>query len=404
MHDYIKRNIEAQIQRDIQQFPAVALVGPRQCGKSTSAKEIGKAFPHFLYLDLERPSDQRKLRDPELFFSANKDALICLDEIQRVPELFPVLRSVIDERQRPGQFLILGSASRDLLQQSSETLAGRIVYEELTPFLYNEVQHTPNRSILRFWFRGGFPQSLRPQSDEKSSRWREQFIRTYLERDIPQMGFRIPAENMRKLWTMCAHYHGQLLNASALANALRVSSTTVHSHLDILEQTFMVRLLQPYVTNTKKRLVKSPKLYIRDAGILHELLEVRSLNALFAHPQIGASWEGLVIEQITATLPRWRPSFYRTAKGAELDLLLESGTRRLAFECKASSNPLLTKGFYASMEDLGVEHAWVVVPEGSSSPINKHITLISLSDCVAMLKQRYAETSATADESNTQQP
>ncbi len=389
MHGYIIRKIEKRILKDLQQFPVVAILGPRQCGKSTTAKELGKSIPNFLYLDLERPSDLRKLTDPELFFNSNSRSLVCLDEIQRVPHLFPVLRSIIDSRQRPGQFFILGSASRDLLQQSSESLAGRIVYNELTSFKYDEIFSLPKMKIQQYWLRGGFPDSLLALSDEASSRWRENFIRTYLERDIPQMGFRIPSENIRRLWTMCAHYHGQLLNASTLANALNITSTTVRSQLDMLEQTFMVRLLLPYMTNTKKRLTKSPKLYLRDSGILHELLELREINNILSHPQVGASWEGLAMENIITTLSGWNFSFYRTSNGAEIDLIVQQGKTRLAFEFKASSNPSLSKGFYSSLEEVGVEHAWVVVPEGGSSPITKHVTLISLKECLSLLMKEY---------------
>lgn len=389
MHGYVSRAIEHNIKADLKQFPAVAILGPRQCGKSTTAQEIGKQHSNFIYLDLERPSDQRKLRDPELFFNSNPSALICLDEIQRVPNIFPVLRSIIDQNKRPGQFLILGSASRDLLKQSSETLAGRIAYNELTPFVYSEISADPKMNIQQYWLRGGFPNSLLTDSDVTSARWRENFIRTYLERDIPQMGFNIPAESLRRLWTMCAHYHGQMLNASALSNALDVSSTTVRSHLDILEQTFTVRLLKPYINNTKKRLVKSPKLYIRDSGLVHELLEVRDINNLLAHPRVGASWEGLALENIIITLPQWRPSFYRTTNGAAIDLVLERGQIRLAFEFKAASNPDITRGFYSAIEDIGVEQAWVVVPTGDASPVNTQITISGLQDCLVVLAQRY---------------
>ncbi|EKD76290.1 MAG: hypothetical protein ACD_43C00163G0001 [uncultured bacterium] len=389
MHGYVSRAIEHNIKGDLKQFPAVAILGPRQCGKSTTAQEIGKRYSNFIYLDLERPSDQRKLRDPELFFNSNQAALICLDEIQRVPNIFPVLRSIIDQNKRPGQFLILGSASRDLLKQSSETLAGRIAYNELTPFVYSEISADPKMSIQQYWLRGGFPNSLLTDSNTNSARWRENFIRTYLERDIPQMGFNITAESLRRLWTMCAHYHGQMLNASELANALNISSTTVRSHLDILEQTFTVRLLKPYINNTKKRLVKSPKLYIRDSGLVHELLEVRDINNLLAHPRVGASWEGLVLENIITTLPQWRPSFYRTTNGAEIDLVLERGQTSLAFEFKAASNPDITRGFYSAIEDIGIEQAWVVVPTGDASPVNKQITISNLQDCLVILAQRY---------------
>lgn len=390
MQGYLQRTIEHQIRKDLRQFPAVAILGPRQCGKSTTAKEIGNNISNFLYLDLERPSDQRKLRDPELFFSANPDALICLDEIQRVPILFPVLRSIIDHRQRPGQFLILGSASRDLIQQSSESLAGRIAYTELTPFSYREVAHAPRMDLNTYWLRGGFPASVLATDTAASARWRENFIRTYLERDIPQMGFRVLADEIRKLWTMCAHYNGQTLNTMALGNALDISHVAVRTRLEILQQTFMLRLLQPLSSNRKKRLVKSPKMYIRDSGVLHELLELGDMNDLLAHPQVGASWEAVVIENVIAALPQWRPSFYRTATGVELDLVLERGKHRLAFECKASLDPLLSRGFYTAVQDIKPEHTWVVVPEGSASPVSNSVTIVSLQECITLLTKKYA--------------
>lgn len=388
MHGYVSRNIEHQIKADLKQFPAVALIGPRQCGKSTTAQVIGEQYTNFIYLDLERPSDQRKLRDPELFFRSNDKALVCLDEVQLAPHIFPVLRSLIDERiQRASQFLILGSASRDLLQQSSETLAGRIAYNELTPFTYNEILKPVTRSLQQYWVRGGFPNSVLVDTDTASARWRENFVRTYLERDIPQIGFRVPAERIGRLWRMCAHYHGQLLNASGLGNALGVTSTTIRHHLEILEQTFMIRLLQPRLSNAKKRLVKSPKLYIRDSGILHTLLEIADMNSILAHPQVGASWEGLGIENVITALPGWTPSFYRTSNGAELDLIMEYGQTRLGFEFKAASNPVLSKGFYAALHDIKPNHTWVVIPEGTPSPLQKNVTVCSLTDCIAQIQE-----------------
>ncbi len=265
MQEFVQRKLYARINRLLQDFPAVAILGPRQCGKTTLALEIARKTEPSIYVDLERPSDARKLRDPELYFRQYQDRLACLDEIHRQPDLFPLLRGVIDEHRRNGRFLILGSASRDLIRQSSETLAGRIAYLELTPFLLSEAAgHSPtDPSVAQtLWLRGGFPDSYLARDTAASLEWRENFIRTFLERDIPQLGFNIPAETLRRLWRMLAHSHGQQLNSSRLGEAIGVSHTTIRSYLDLLSQTFMIRLLQPQHANLKKRLVKSPKVSV----------------------------------------------------------------------------------------------------------------------------------------------
>ena len=315
---YVSRALLASIQSDLKLFPVVAVLGPRQCGKSTLAKALIQDYSEkSLYLDLERPSDVQKLHDPELFFDLHQDTLICLDEIQRIPDLFNVLRSVVDQRGRNGQFLILGSASRDLLRQSSETLAGRIAYLELTPFTVKEVlQVQPD--IFTCLVRGGFPDSLLADNDHDSLRWRRNFIRTYLERDIPQLGIQIPAASLERLWKMCAHHHGQLLNQSQFGQALGVSHTTVRTYIDLLSQTFMLRVLPPLQSNLKKRLVKSPRIYIRDTGILHALLELETIDDIIGHPVFGAAWESMVIENVLAAFPDWRGYFYRSASGSEI--------------------------------------------------------------------------------------
>jgi len=378
-HPWLARQLRAAVDDHLAAFPAVAVLGPRQCGKSTLAKDLIRDRQQSIYLDLERPSDLRKLADPELFFDAHREELICLDEIQRVPELFTVLRSVIDSRYRPGQFLILGSASRDLIRQSSETLAGRIAHLELTPFLWSEVETVPYQ-LNTYFVRGGFPRSLLARSDEASFDWRVHFVRTFLERDIPLLGIRIPSTTIERTWKMCAHYHGQLLNLSRLGEALGVRHPTVRSYIDLLSQTFMLRLLPPLHVNLKKRLVKSPKIYLRDTGILHALLEVTTFDDLLGHPVVGASWEGLVIENVLAARPAWRGSFYRTAKGAELDLVLERGQQRIAIECKMSSAPKVTQGFWNALEDLGIGEAWIIAPVKESYPLGKGVTVMSLSE------------------------
>jgi predicted AAA+ superfamily ATPase len=337
-----------------------------------------------VHLDLERPSDLRKLADPEAFFSLHRDVLVCLDEIQRVPDLFPVLRSVVDQQGRNGQFLVLGSASPGLLRQGSESLAGRISFLELTPFLLNEVVgESPSRDTQTLWLRGGFPRSHLAGSDRSSYGWRANFVRTFLERDIPQLGSSVPSERLGRFWRMCAHEHGQVLNASKLASALGVSGHTVRSYLDLLEKTFMVRLLAPCEANLKKRLVKSPKVYLRDSGVLHALLEIRSHDDLLGHPARGASWEGYVIDQVIALLPSWRPSFFRTRVGAEIDLVLELGRRRIAIECKASSAPKLARGFWSGLEDLGIEEAYVVAPVDAPYPVAPGIAVLPLAELLA---------------------
>lgn len=384
MQGYLSRHLEPTIQESLLDFPAVAILGPRQAGKTTLAQEIVRARPGSTYLDLERPSDLRKLDDPELFFrlrqAQHPEALVCLDEIQRAPDLFPVLRSVLDSGGHNGQLLLLGSASRDLLRQSSESLAGRIRFLELTPFLATELDlaDTDSAGLARLWLRGGFPRSLLARSDESSRQWRESFVRSFLERDIPQLGFSIPAAALHRLWRMLAHLHGQVLNASKLGAALGISHTTARSQIDLLAQTFMVRQIEPLEANVKKRLVKSPKLYLRDSGILHALLEIDDIESVLAHPACGESWEGLVIENVVATRPDWQPSFYRTADGAEIDLVLSRGNRRIAIECKASSAPTVSRGFWTALEDLKVDEAWILAPVQEPYPLRGGVTVSPL--------------------------
>ena len=384
--EYIPRSLETEILDCLRDFPAVAVLGPRQCGKSTLAKALIRKIGKALYLDLENPSDLARLRDPELFLSVHADELVCLDEIQRLPEIFAPLRGIIDTRNRNGQFLILGSASRELLRQSSESLAGRIAYLELTPFLASEViGKSPDCSYRRLWLRGGFPKSLLARDDRSSLRWRENFIRTFLERDIPQLGIRIPAPTLRRAWQMCAHNQGQLLNSSRLGSALGVSHTTLRSYLDRLSETYMLRLLPPFAANVKKRLVKAPKIYLRDTGILHALMAVDTYDDLLAHPVLGASWETLVIENLVASHPGWEPFFYRTAAGAEIDLVLVRGRRRIAVECKVSTSPTLSRGFWNALEDLESDEAWIVAPVEEGYPVAENVRVKGFSEaCAAM--------------------
>jgi predicted AAA+ superfamily ATPase len=374
MQDYVPRLIRQQAESDLAQFPVVALLGPRQCGKSTLSREIVQNLDA-ITLDLENPRDLKLLDEAMDFLEAQSDKLVVIDEVQRVPELFPILRVLADSGSR---FLILGSASPELLRQSSESLAGRIAYLNLTPFLLAELTEPVVRPE-RFWLRGGFPLSYLAKDLETSRRWRGNFIATFLERDIPQFGIKVPALVLDRFWRMLAHLHGQVLNASILANAMDVSKPTVKHYIQILEQTYMVRLLPPYFSNMKKRLIKSPKLYIRDVGILNSLLDIGDMNDLFRHPVYGHSWEGLVIEQVISTFEKFRSSHYRTATGVEIDLILEFGDRRIAIECKASSSPDVGKGFYQALEDLEVTEAYVIAPVERNYPIKNGVQVCNLS-------------------------
>lgn len=372
MHGYITRLIEEKIHRSLSRSPATAILGPRQCGKSTTARMMLKNRPS-IYLDLQDRVDRNKLAEPELFFDRYREKMICLDEIQMLPEFFSVLRSEIDKDRRPGRFLILGSASRDLIRQSTETLAGRIAYLDLSPFLINEV--SPSILWSDLWLRGGFPESTLAKDDADSFDWRLDFIRTFMERDIPGLGFNIPVPVIERLWLLLAHYHGQTVNYHKLAGAADISIPTLKKYLAILEQTYMLRLLPPAETNLKKRLIKSPKVYLRDSGILHDLLDIETYDNLLAHPIAGASWEGFVIENIIACYSRWNPSFMRTANGAEMDLVLERAGRRHVFECKLSKAPKPSRGFYELIDAVQPESAWVIAPVDDPYAISEKVTV-----------------------------
>lgn len=385
----IQRLLASKIRRWLTQFPAIGLLGPRQCGKSTLAKHILEQIPHSVYLDLERPADLNRLRDPEAFFALHAKELVCLDEIQRHPDLFPTLRSILDERGQNGQLLVLGSASPAMLKQSSETLAGRIGYLELTPLLLTEVaEGQPDGAVLRrHWLRGGFPRSYLASSDTTSEEWRGAFVRTFVERDLRQLGVSIPDTVVRRFWQMCAHGHGQLWNASKLAQSLGVSQPTVQAYLGILQGAFMLRVLPPFSANLKKRLVKTPKVYLRDTGLLHALLRIADADDLLGHPVYGSSWEGYVIEQILGQVGgEWEASFYRTSAGAECDLLLHKGRRLLAIECKVSTAPELTRGFWNALDDLKPAQAWIVAPVETAYPIRRDVIVAPLATVLQQLE------------------
>lgn len=347
-HTELQRRVEGELLQLINQFPVVAIVGPRQAGKSTLARRILPEMKTGLYLDLELPSDLAKLRDPEAYLSMNAAATVCIDEVQRYPDLFPLLRALVDRDRRPGRFLVLGSASPDLLHQSSESLAGRIAYIDLQSFSYDEV--AAHGELRQHWLRGGFPDSFLAMDDAASYRWREQFVRTFLDRDLPSLGIDVGKAALSRFWTMVAASNGSVLNKAKFADPIGVSPQTITRYIDILESTFMVQLLRPFFHNTKKRLVRSPKIYLRDSGLLHTLLGLRSRDELFGHPAIGASWEAYALQQILGVLEQWEGRFYRSSGGAAIDLVLRRGKRTVAVEFKSNSSPHVSKGFYQADE------------------------------------------------------
>lgn len=366
------------------QFPAVVLLGPRQAGKTTLALAEMDRREEALYLDLELPSVQRQMDDPEAFLLARTKRLVILDEVQRMPELFAVLRGVIDIRRRAGetagQFLLLGSASGVLLQQASESLAGRVAQLELTPFQAREVllADAAATELNALWARGGFPLSWLATDDAASLRWRDAFIATYLERDIPALGPRIPATTLRRLWTMLAHNQGGLLNQSQLAASLAVSGQTVARYIDLLADLMLVRRLPAWHGNVGKRLVRAAKVYVRDSGITHALLGLANLESVLAHPVAGTSWEGFVIEQLIASAPEAEASFYRTGHGAEADLVLafRSGETWVV-EIKRSSAPAVSKGFHLAAKDVGATKKLLVAPVANSYPMRDGIEVMN---------------------------
>jgi uncharacterized protein len=360
MHGYLCRDAGATLAKALGRAPAALLLGPRQCGKSTLARQLLAPRGDAVILDLQDRADRARLQEPELFFEAHRHQLVCLDEIQLLPEFFSLLRAEIDRDRRPGRFLLLGSASGPLLRQSHESLAGRIAQVELTPFLLKEVAQAA--SWQQLWLRGGFPESLLAAADEDSLDWREDFIRTFLGRDIASLELGLPLPLMERLWRLLAHSQGQTLNASRLAGLLDLRSTRLKQLLAVLEQTFMLRLLPPLEANLSKRLVRSPKLYLRDSGLLHNLLGIETYDDLLAHPQAGESWEGFVIEQLIAAHPRWRPHFLRTSNGAELDLVLERGRQRRVYEIKLSKAPRVSRGFHELVGQLQPERAELIAP------------------------------------------
>jgi uncharacterized protein len=394
----LKRRVASEVTHLPKQSPAVALIGPRQVGKTTLALATAEGRSS-TYLDLESPADRARLTEPELYFADHADELVILDEIHRLPGLFETLRGVIDRSRREGReasrFLLLGSAAIELLAQSGESLAGRIAFVELTPF---DVTEVGGDELDRLWIRGGFPESFLAGDDTSSLRWREDFIRTYLERDIPQLGPRIPAETLRRLWTMFAHQQGGLLNAAHLARGLGVSSVTVSRYLDLMVDLLLVRRLPPRTANVGKRLVKSPKVFVRDSGIVHGLLGLLDKESVLGHPVAGPSWEGMVIENLLSVAgKRAEPSFYRTSGGAEVDLVLTwPDGPDWAIEIKRSLAPKVERGFHHALADLKPERSFVAYPGSERYRLSETTEAIDLPGLCAEVEIRARRSAVTA--------
>ena len=380
---FIERYYKDSIITAIKNTPVVSILGPRQCGKSTLAKIILKDIPDYSYLDLERPSDLQKLDDAEWFLTAQKDKLVCIDEIQRKPELFPLIRSLVDEWDKSGSFLILGSASRELINQSSESLAGRISHKTLTPFLWEEIKDRID--INTYFYKGGFPRSILSSDDSSSYDWREDFISTFLERDLIQWRGFTPF-TMRRLWQMLAHVNGQTVDYTSLSNSLDVTSPTVKSYIDLLASTFMVYIIPPYISNLGKRLIKSPKIYLSDSGLTSTLLGLKSFEDVMGHPGYGTMWEQIVLSNLKGLFPKAEFFFYRTSNGAEFDFVMKYGNKTIAIECKASQSPKLTKGNFNALKDISPDKAFVVAPVKESWPLRNNINIIGLHDLTSILK------------------
>ncbi len=393
----IIRKLEDSLLDALSTMPVVCLVGPRQAGKTTLALQVAEKVTNkkSAYLDMELDTDISKMNDAESYLRRFEKQLLIIDEIQRKPDLFRILRGLVDIRKRAGektgQFLLLGSASRDLLQQSSETLAGRIRYLELTPFTAMEIYNSDPLGFNpeKLWFRGGFPDSYLAESDNESWEWRSDFISLYVERDIPLMGPQVSSARMKRFWTMLAHYHGHQVVLSEIGKSLEVSHTTIKSYLDILTDFYMVRQIQPWSGNTKKRLVKSPKIYIRDTGLLHRLLNISDFDSLLGNPAAGASWEGFVGENIIVNLSnKWRYSYYRTSTQTEIDLILEGpGKQVWAIEIKKSAAPHLRKGFHIAGEDIKATNKYIVYSGTDRFPLSGNVEAIGLTEFLKVMKE-----------------
>jgi hypothetical protein len=373
-----------RIRSALKHSAAVALLGPRQCGKTTLARMLVKT-DSTNYFDLEDPASLRRLDDPQTALSELR-GLVVIDEVQRRPELFPVLRVLLDRPRSPARFLLLGSASPALLRQSSESLAGRIEVIQATGFTAEEIGH---QRLDRLWLRGGFPKSFLAASEPRSFTWRRQFVHTFLERDVPQLGIRVPAPQLERFWTMLAHYHGQIWNAAEPAGSLGLSQPTVRSYLDLMTSVYMVRQLQPWHENLAKRQVKAPKIYLRDTGLLHALLGIRSRAELLSHPKLGASWESFVIEQLLQAFEVDHAYFWATHQGAELDLLLMRGARRIGIEIKRSDAPALTPSMRSALADLRLDRLWVIYPGERRYALHERVTVLPFSAALSMNQREF---------------
>lgn len=363
----IKRHITENVKRALTAFPIVGILGPRQVGKTTLARQLEQDMGKpTLFLDLERSSDRLKLIQPELFLSQHTDKCIIIDEIQHMPELMPLLRWLVDQQREPARFVLTGSSTPELIRNNTETLAGRIAYFELTPFSLTEINGM--KSMYEHWFRGGFPLSVLADSDELSSMWVENFIDTYLQRDLQSLGYDIPVPTMDRLLRVLASLHGKILTIEDVSNTMNINIKTLRKYLDILEGSFLIRRLPPFFVNTTKRLVRSPKLYFRDTGLLHCLLQVKDLTHLYGSIFHGSSWEGYVLEQIMLSAGKdWQYDFYRTHAGAETDLVMsQPGGKKVIIEVKYNVDPAPSRGFYESAEDLKPTHQYIIIPEGDA--------------------------------------
>ncbi|MCB0839182.1 MAG: ATP-binding protein [Bacteroidetes bacterium] len=377
----ITRKIIARVLEDLSFFPIVGIIGSRQVGKTTLAKLIqNKIEQQVIFLDLELESDLKKLEDAETYLKQHLDKCVIIDEIQRLPNLFPLLRALVDLNRTAGRYLILGSASPNLVKDSSETLAGRIAYIELSPLSLEEIH--PQISMREHWLRGGFPVALLASELKFTWRWLENFLRTFSERDLKELGYEIPPARIKSLLKMLSHLNGQMLNSTQLASSMGLSQPTVKRYIDLLEGGFIITRLQPYFSNVGKRLIKSPKVYFRDSGFFHQLANIYDLESLYGHPLVGASWEAYVIEQIKrAVTESWELYFYRTHQGAEIDLLLITPKgKMIGIEIKYSNAPKVSKGFYYSLEDLSIDTAYVITPESETYTKDKNIVVCGLWD------------------------